>query len=624
MAKTEKLIGIYRGAGLNAPASNLIQMPSLTGTITEVYLDGPEVSDGDAEFELLEDGVSVTTITIADTTSNENVTGLSFASTTGKVLSLNLLAPIPAGLPDPPYSLIVTVEVTETHVALTGAQTVAGVKTFSSSPIVPTPSGSTDAANKAYVDSSVAGLSWKQAVRVATTADGTFASAYDNGSTVDGVSLATGDRILIKNQSDATTNGIYIVAASGAPTRATDADSGAELVNASVYVSEGTANADKQFVCTTNATITIGATNITFTEFSSGGGISDGDKGDITVSSSGTVFTIDNDVVTYAKMQNVSATSRILGRKTASAGDTEECTLSEVLDFIGSAAQGDILFRGAVGWQRLAAGSSGDFLKTLGAGADPEWDTIPGGGDLLSTNNLSDLTNAGTARTNLGVGTGDSPQFTAVNIGAATDTTVTRVSAGVIAVEGATIYAQGGALGTPASGTLTNCSGLPLSGVTDSTSEALGVGTLELGHASDTTLARVSAGVASIEGNNIVTANNLGTGVATQLANNANGSDEDGIGFRGIPQNSQSVDYTLVLTDSGKHIYQTGATKTVTIPANASVAFPLGTTVTFIATDAGGCTIAITTDTLRWAEDGSTGSVSLAQYGIATATILRP
>jgi hypothetical protein len=102
-------------------------------------------------------------------------------------------------------------------------------------------------------------------------------------------------------------------------------------------------------------------------------GLSDGDYGDITVGGSGTTLTIDNDVVTYAKMQNVSATSRILGRKTASAGDPEECTLSEILDFIGSAAQGDILYRGASGWARLGAGTSGQFLKTNGTGANPSW-----------------------------------------------------------------------------------------------------------------------------------------------------------------------------------------------------------------------------------------------------------
>ena len=109
-------------------------------------------------------------------------------------------------------------------------------------------------------------------------------------------------------------------------------------------------------------------------------------------------------------------------------------------------------------------------------------------------------------RDSLGVDTDDSPQFAGIELGHASDTTITRAGAGAIAVEGTAVLLSGGALGTPASGTLTNCSGLPLSGVTDSTSEALGVGTLELGHASDTTLARVSAGVVSIENNNILTA----------------------------------------------------------------------------------------------------------------------
>jgi hypothetical protein len=80
-----------------------------------------------------------------------------------------------------------------------------------------------------------------------------------------------------------------------------------------------------------------------------------------------------DDSITYAKMQNVSATSRSLCRKTAGAGDTEECTLSELLDFVGSAAQGDVLYRGAATWTRLGAGTSGHFLQTQGAGANPQW-----------------------------------------------------------------------------------------------------------------------------------------------------------------------------------------------------------------------------------------------------------
>jgi hypothetical protein len=119
---------------------------------------------------------------------------------------------------------------------------------------------------KSYVDNLVAGLKWKPTVIAATTAAGTLASDFENGDTIDGVVLTTGDRILIKDQAAGAENGIYVVAASGAPTRATDADAGAELVNATVIVEQGTVNADKAFVCTNNA-ITLGSTAIVFVNF---------------------------------------------------------------------------------------------------------------------------------------------------------------------------------------------------------------------------------------------------------------------------------------------------------------------------------------------------------------------
>lgn len=124
----------------------------------------------------------------------------------------------------------------------------------------------------AWVIADITTLSWKQSVRVATTANGTLASAYENGDTVDGVTLATGDRILIKNQSTGAENGIYTVNASGSPTRATDADSGAEMLAATVFVNEGTANADTVWACITNATITVGSTSLTFAQVGSSGG----------------------------------------------------------------------------------------------------------------------------------------------------------------------------------------------------------------------------------------------------------------------------------------------------------------------------------------------------------------
>lgn len=129
------------------------------------------------------------------------------------------------------------------------------------------PTTGTDAATKQYVDSAITGLDWKQSVRVATTANGALATAYENTDVVDGVTLATGDRILLKNQTTGSENGIYTVNASGAPTRATDADVNAEVTTGmTVPVSEGTANADSAWILTTNDPITVGTTSLAFTK----------------------------------------------------------------------------------------------------------------------------------------------------------------------------------------------------------------------------------------------------------------------------------------------------------------------------------------------------------------------
>ena len=80
--------------------------------------------------------------------------------------------------------------------------------------------------------------------------------------------------------------------------------------------------------------------------------------------------------LSYAYMQDISATQRVLGRNSAGAGDPQEISLSQLLDWAGTCAQGDILYRGATGWARLAAGTKGSFLKTQGAGANPIWAEI--------------------------------------------------------------------------------------------------------------------------------------------------------------------------------------------------------------------------------------------------------
>lgn len=105
-----------------------------------------------------------------------------------------------------------------------------------------------------------------------------------------------------------------------------------------------------------------------------------------------------DEAVTYAKMQNISASAILLGRKTAAAGDPEECTLSEVLDFVGSAARGDLLVRGAATWARKAKGTAGQALVM--DADDPVWAdqiaaipfVIDGGGVAITTGVKGDLT----------------------------------------------------------------------------------------------------------------------------------------------------------------------------------------------------------------------------------------
>lgn len=140
------------------------------------------------------------------------------------------------------------------------------------------PTLSTDAATKAYVDSLIQGFDWKQSVRAASTANGTLSSAFANGSVIDGVTLATGDRILIKDQTTGSENGIYVVNASGAPTRASDADASGDMTaGVTVFISEGNTQGNSAWSITTDDVITLGTTAITFTQVAGGSLYSAGD-----------------------------------------------------------------------------------------------------------------------------------------------------------------------------------------------------------------------------------------------------------------------------------------------------------------------------------------------------------
>jgi len=179
-------------------------------------------------------------------------------------------------------------------------------------------------------------------------------------------------------------------------------------------------------------------------------------------------------------------------------------------------------------------------------------------------------------------------------------------------------------LGTPSSGTLTSCTGLPIS------TWVSGLGTWVATFLATPSSANLISAVTDETGSgSLVFATSptlvtpvLGTPTSWALTNcTADGT--NAVWFKEIPQNSQSAAYTLVLGDSGKHIYHPSAdvtARTWTIPANASVAYPIGTAITFVNdTSAGTLTIAITTDTLVLAGAGTTGSRTLAANGVATA-----
>lgn len=181
-----------------------------------------------------------------------------------------------------------------------------------------TPTDPAHAATKGYVDAARTGLDVKASVRAATTATVNLSTEVQDGSIIDGVTLATGNRILIKDQGVAgaphADNGIYTVNASGAPTRATDADSDAEVTAGMfTFVEEGNTNGDSGWVLATNNAISVGSTPLQFAQFSGTGQITAGDG----LSKSGNTLNVNYDDVTIY----IDTNDRVAIKSSANAGN---------------------------------------------------------------------------------------------------------------------------------------------------------------------------------------------------------------------------------------------------------------------------------------------------------------
>jgi hypothetical protein len=340
-----------------------------------------------------------------------------------------------------------------------------------------------DAATKAYVDAARAGLDVKQSVRAATTANITLS----NTQTVDGVALVVGNRVLVKNQTTASQNGIYVVA-TGAWTRASDADAPNEVSpGLFLFVEEGTLNGDNGFVITSDAPLTVGTDPIVFTQFSGAGQIVAGNA----LTKSGNTL----DVV-VAGSGGIEIVSDALQLKSSLAGAGLTYT-SGVLDIVGTAnritvnsdsidiaetyvGQTSITTLGTVStgtWQgTIVAGqyggtgvnnngktitlggnltTSGSYSTTLISTANTSV-TLPTGGTLATLAGVESLTNKTIDSSNIGSTTRGTGAFTTLAAsGAATLTSTLAVSgaatlSSTLAVSG-TISASGNITGAGAS-----------------------------------------------------------------------------------------------------------------------------------------------------------------------------
>ena len=308
-------VSLSLGGSDTTPAFNLVDATGYPGSSITGTIGNSQVATGIDAAKLADGTVSNTEFQYINSLSSNAQTQLS-----GKLTASNNLSDIgTASTARTNLGLGTIATQASSNVAVTGGS-ITGIGS---------PSSNSDVAIKSYVDDAVAGLRTRIIAECASTANVNISNGLEAGDTIDGVTLVAGDRCLLKDQSDATENGLYLAVSSGAASRDPEHDTIAELSGGMIVVNQGTANDNKIFLCTTDSDGSIGSTNITYTV------VTPSNTGTVTsigLTQSGSEFTISGTPVTSSgnitiDVNRISAT-KIGGGTTVS--DTEYGYLANV------------------------------------------------------------------------------------------------------------------------------------------------------------------------------------------------------------------------------------------------------------------------------------------------------